>query len=64
MGRAKFTLLSVLAVAATNLRLTERWREHQERTRTAPTAPRPKRLAARAITSLVAHTVPLRGSTW
>ena len=56
MGRAKFTLLSVLAVAATNLRLTERWRERQERRRTAPAAPRPKRRSAKAIASLAAHT--------
>ena len=55
MGRAKFTLLAVMAVAATNLRLTERWRERPARKLAAP-APVRKRRSPKVIASLAAHT--------
>ena len=56
MGRAKFALLSALAVAATNLRLTERWHERRQRAGNAPAVAPRRRRAAKTIASLSAHT--------
>jgi hypothetical protein len=56
MGRAKFALLSAPAVAATNLRLTQRWHERRQRAGTAPAAAPRRRRTVTTVASLVAHT--------